>query len=86
MLASDAGTQITGIHRAYKEKPNDYLHHDILGKDLKSLLIASLDEEFIRSFCYKCTRHTHVDALQMTAHLCDTSTWITVNALKENVK
>jgi len=83
---SSTGPAIAEIRRAHQEQYAEYLQYDQVDKALKSILIAAVDEAYIRSLRHKYVGFANVTTLQIITHLYDTYARITANDLKENDK
>ena len=80
------GPVIVELRRKHQEQYAEYLQCDQVDKALKSLLIAAVDEAYIRSLRHKYVGFANVTTLQIITHLYDTYARITANDLKENDK
>ena len=84
MPEGSTGPQIADLRRQHREACEEYLQYDQTDKALKSLLIAAVDEVYVRSLRHKYVGYANVKTLTMIAHLCDNYARVTASSLKEN--
>ena len=80
------GPQAASVRKEHEERFDEFLTYDQTDKALKSLLIAAVDESYIRSLRHKHVGYANVKTITMLNHLCDSYARITLIDLEENDK
>ena len=80
------GPQISDIRRRHAEQYNEWMRYDQTEKSLKKLLLAAVDETYVRSLRHKYVGYANVKTLTILNHLYDAYAKITAQDLKENDK
>ena len=70
------GLQIADIRRRHKDQFDEFQTYQQTDQTLKTILIASIDEAYIRSLRDKYIDYANVTTLQMLTHLYNSSTRI----------
>jgi len=82
--AGSTAAQITEIRRAHKEAMDEFNTYTNTDKALKSLLIAAVDETYIRAKRHKFVGYANITTKELLEHLYTSYAQITSNDLREN--
>ena len=74
---NSTGPQISEIRRCYKESYDEWMHYDQTDKALRKLLLAVVDESYVRSLRDKYVGYANITTLTILNHLYDSYARIT---------
>ena len=86
ILEGLSGPQVVSIRKEHEERFSGFLIYDQINKVLKSLLIATVDNKYIRGLYHKYVGYTNIKIITMLNHLYASYARITPTDLEENNK